>query len=512
MKHCLLIILFASTLGAAPAIAERWADWGDYYSFERVPLPEGVDAQIGGIVSLADGRIAAAFASGEIDILDPAEKSWTRFAQGLQTPLGLISENDGSSFLTMQWSELTRVSDTDSDGAADFYQNVWNGFGVSGNYHEFAFGPVRDADGNLYVALNTASNGAGIAKIVRGPFSPIGYPQEKMSNWREDRDDWAERKALAGRMYARVPYRGCVVKITPEGKSSLFATGFRSPNGIGIDPKGRLWVTDNQGDWIGTSPLYHVEEGNFYGHPASLIWKDGWKTDPLKMSVEELDEMRTPPAARFPQAELANSPTQPIPTIAPELFGLPEGELIIGDMNQRNLIRFLPDEVDGTVQGTLIPFLLTKELGIGNHRFTFAPDGSLWIGKIHLKWAGGEGLVRVKWKGQPAFLVVGVDLGEDGFDIQFNRPLGKDQPTITVSRHSYNYHQSYGSPKVDESEVEVDPLTISADRQSIQVGLPEIKPGYLYTINVAHAADAEGRPLMGNVLRYNVVVDVKGSR
>ena len=42
----------------------------------------------------------------------------------------------------MQRPELTRVKDTDGDGTADEYETVFDGFGMSGNYHEFAFGPA----------------------------------------------------------------------------------------------------------------------------------------------------------------------------------------------------------------------------------------------------------------------------------------------------------------------------------------------------------------------------------
>ena len=60
------------------------------------------------------------------------------------------------------------------------------------------------------------------------------------------------------------------------------ASGFRSPNGIGFDAGGRLLITDNQGDWRPTSPLYDVKEGGFYGHPASLVWEKDWDgRDPL---------------------------------------------------------------------------------------------------------------------------------------------------------------------------------------------------------------------------------------
>ena len=68
-------------------------------------------------------------------------------------------------------------------------------------------------------------------------------------------------------MYSATPFRGWILKIAPDGKTTPFAPGFRSPNGVNFDSAGRLWVTDNQGDWLGTSKLFHVKEGNFYGHP-----------------------------------------------------------------------------------------------------------------------------------------------------------------------------------------------------------------------------------------------------
>lgn len=475
-------------------------EWRDYYTIKNISSPVGVDNQIGGLTALRDGRLAACFKSGEIEIYTPETYSWTLFASGLQLPLGLLEEEDGS-LLTMQWTELTRISDSDGDGTADHYETVCNDFGLTGNYHEFAYGPARDSKGNLYVALNAASNGAGIRENIRGPWNPIGLKRALMGN----PENWNDHKLAAGRMYSRVPYRGCVLKITPDGTSSVFAYGFRSPDGIGVDSQDRLWVTDNQGDWRGTSPLYHVTEGNFYGHPASLVWKKGWTRDPLEVPVEELEKMRTPAAALFPQGELANSPTQPINTIDPALFGLPKGELLIGEMNQPQLVRFLPEEVDGTVQGTLIPFLASPDLGIGNHRLSFDQKGNLWIGKTHLKWAGSEGLKQVTWNGEHPFLVTGVSLLENGFAITFNRALGKTLPAMGVSSHTYNYHADYGSPKVDLKPLPIKGQELSSDRKTLTLILPEIAPRRLHTIDLKGITDEIGAPLMGDVLRYNVV-------
>ncbi|MFD2255468.1 family 16 glycoside hydrolase [Luteolibacter algae] len=499
----LWIHFLGCTLLAAPLSVAQQSDWSPYYSFEKVALPKTVDHQVGGLTTLSDGRIAACFDSGEVLFYEPETGTWSEFARGLMSPLGLLEEPSGS-LLVMQWAELTRLTDTNSDGKADFYETVCDDFGISGNYHEFAYGPARDKDGNLYIALNVASNNGGVFEHVRGPWSPIGLAKEHMdaSNGKKITDKY---KKDAGRMFSRVPLRGWVLKITPEGKMEPFASGFRSPDGIGFDDEGRLWVTDNQGDWKATNPLYHVEQGNFYGHPASLIWQDGWDgRNPLDVPVEELETMRTREAALIPYGDMANSLTQPIPTIDPELFGLPRGELLIGDMNQPNLIRFLSEEVGGTVQGAAIPFLFTTRLGIGNHRFTFGKDGALWIGKTHLKWAGDEGLLKVTWNQKPMFLVEKVQLLENGFEIHFNKPLSTDAPAWKISRHTYHYHADYGSPRVDLQKVEPSEISVSEDRRSVRLVLPEIKTNYLYSITADHATSADKEALMGHVMHYFV--------
>src|SRR5690606_1583074 len=164
---------------------------------------------------------------------------------------------DENVLLVMQLPELTRIKDTDGDGLADSYETVYDGFGMTGNYHEFTYGPVKDKQGNLYIALNSSSAGGGIAEEVRGELNMDGKGQGRA-------------------MFSVVPYRGWVIKITPQGEVVPFASGFRSPNGLLIDDHNRLLVTDNQGDWVGSSHLYHVEEGGFYGHPASLVWDKNW--------------------------------------------------------------------------------------------------------------------------------------------------------------------------------------------------------------------------------------------
>src|SRR5690606_14813040 len=98
-----------------------------------------------------------------------------------------------------------------------------------------------DNEGNLFIGLNSASSGGSNLAFVRGTLDTVTMGQR-------------------GQMYSSVPYRGWIMKLDKEANLLPFACGFRSPNGLGLDADGNLFVTENQGDWVGTSALYHVQE------------------------------------------------------------------------------------------------------------------------------------------------------------------------------------------------------------------------------------------------------------
>ena len=39
-------------------------------------------------------------------------------------------------------------------------------------------------------------------------------------------------------------------------------------------------------------PIYHVKQGRFYGHPASLDWTDDWKTAGKKATDTDPPDLR----------------------------------------------------------------------------------------------------------------------------------------------------------------------------------------------------------------------------
>ncbi len=460
----------------------------DYYRLESMALPAG-EFSADAVAFLPDGRMMIAASLSRLYTYDFHSEAWTLFADGVHTPLGLLPESDGS-VLMMQRPELTRVQDRDGDGKADAFVTVSDAFGVSGNYAEFAFGPVRDPAGNLYYSLGTGSHyGQPLTNEVRGFYSEFGA--------------W-------GRMNSPVPYRGWILRVSPEGKTQPWAVGFREPNGLGIDPAGRLFCIDNQGDWVGASAIFHIREGGFYGHVAPLSWHPEFAgKQPLDTPPAELDARRTRAAVVFPYGDMSNSPTEPRWDETGGAFGPFGGQMFIGEMNHRRLMRVMMEEVDGELQGAVTPFFDGNGLHFGNNRLAWSPDGSLWIGQTkHEAWVGESGLQQLTWRGVVPMEVEAMTLTETGFDLRFTRPVDPasigDPTAWTVESYFYNYHENYGSPKMDRRDVGVSAVALQPDGRTVRVTLADLTPWRIYDFRISGVRSVTGHPLVNEWIVYTL--------
>ncbi len=459
------------------------------YIVESIEMPDGLTAETGAIEFLQDGRLVACFLRGEVMFYDPGTKKWSLFAEGLHEPLGILPINK-SEFIVMQRPELTRIKDTDSDGRADLYETVTDDFGLTGNFHEFNYGPLRDKDGNLFVAFNLASAAGTIRPEVRGRLDTSGR--------RRGRE-----------MFSVVPHRGWVMKLTTDGRLLPYAMGLRSPNGLCFDSSGDLLVSDNQGDWKGTSTLYHVQEGNFYGHPAGMNWNKGWdKGSPFDIPVSELDSMRTKGAVLFPQGIMANSPSQPLCDFTEGKFGPFKGQLFIGEMNSERIIRVMLEKVDGELQGACVPFMDGKGLRKGNNRLAFAPDGSLWVGQAAYGWTGNNGIQRIYFTGKQPMDVYSMNLTDKGFDLTFTQPVNETFATninnYKLRRYYYGYHKKYGSDQMGIENITVKKITVSPDHKKVSLTLSSLKPGFVYELNLENIKASSGDSLANKLICYTL--------
>jgi len=458
------------------------------YRVESITMPEGLSSETGAIDFLPDGRLVACFLRGEVMIYTPGTKTWKLFAEGLHEPLGISIVSD-SEFLVVQRPELTRIKDTDGDGQADLYETLSDDFGISGNYHEYNYGPLKDDKGNLFLGFNTASSRGQIMKEVRGKKDSLGL-------------------AHASQMFSPVAYRGWIMKLTPDGKLQPYASGLRSPNGLGFDLKGNLFAADNQGDWVGTTPLYHIKEGRFYGHPASLVWKKDWNSgDPFKLPVQQLDSMRTRASVLFPHNIMANSLTQPVADHTQGKFGPFSGQLFAGEMNQGRILRIMLEEVKGELQGACIPFIDQQGLRKGNNRLAFAPDGSLWVGQAEHGWAGDKGIQRIIFTGKQPADIDSMNLTLTGFDLTFTQPMDAgiaDAGNYSFRHYYYEYHKTYGSDQFDVQSVQIKNIKVSQDKRKVSISLANLKPGYIYELKLNNIRSVSGEPLANSMICYTL--------
>ena len=464
----------------------------EYYELETVPLPTELAkvanaTQVDGLDFFPDGRLATCFVDGQVYTLNPKTGEWKLFADGLHEPLGIVVLNNRE-MVVCQRPEVTKLRDSDGDGVADEFEVLSDAFGISGNYHEFNFGPVRDDAGNFYFSLGTASSGAGVRYEKRGPFNPLSYMD---------------------RMYACVPYRGWVLKITPDGKTIPWASGFRTPNGLGFDLDGNLFVTDNQGDWVGTSKMHHVQQGKFYGHAGSLLWREGWEGRPLDRPVPELDAIRTKAAVLFPHGSMANSPTQPLVDSTGGKFGPFAGQLFVGEMNKGRIMRVALERVRDGFQGMCIPFFDGAGLKRGNNRMVFGPDHSLWIGHSNHGWAGERGLQKLRWNKKVPFELKSMSLTRKGFDLNFTHSLeakgASNASNYVFRRYFYSYHRGYGSPQREVESVSIVAARLTDDT-TVSIELENLKPERVYELTLNAAVNSrEGAKVVNSKVFYNAI-------
>lgn len=489
-------IALSSTLAAAAILLSRLiaAETSSAYTVEDIATPPDVAPECGGISFLPDGRLVAAFHRGEIYFYTPATKEWKQFAEGLHDPMGVLAISP-TEIIVAQRPELTRLTDTNGDGVADKYECISDAWGMSGNYHEFVCTPGRDPEGNYYVSVTSGSNGSVARYEMRGPFNRDGY--------------------LERGHFSVVPWRGWVIKVAPDGKTTPIASGFRQPNGLGVDPQGRVFVSDNQGDWVGTSKLHHILPGRFYGHIAGTVWRDDFKR---KRSVTEYDQMRTEGAVLFPHAIMANSPGQPAFDTTDGKFGPFSGQMFVPEFNIPRITRVMIDEVAGEVQGAVTTLFDGSPMRPGTHRLAFAPDGSLWCAQSQrrLGWPASSGIQRLVWNGQTPMDVQAMNITDRGFRLTFTKPVQAESVRATegikARRYYYEYHEDYGSPQTDVHEVKLSDLQVSADGRQVTFAVDALAPGYIYELTLNAVKAADGSSVANPLICYTANQLLDGSK
>ncbi len=399
-----------------------------------------------------DGRMALATYGGDVWIVsgiddDLLSLKWKRFAGGLYEPMGL-KIIDNLIYVTCK-DRLTRLRDQNSDGEADFYESFSADQDVSVNFHAFNFDLQVDDDGNLYYA-----------KSGHGSDSDIP---------------------------------GYIVKVSPDGKQrSVFATGFRTPNGMGAFPDGRLTVSDNQGQWTPAGKINLLRAGGYYGwvnnYSIPGMWEPGGGSIDLDKVVPSDDY--DAPLVWMPQ-DFDNSSGGQV-FAGDERFGPLHGRLLHTSFGKGWMSYLMSQEVDGIWQAAIIKLPFDFQTGIMRGR-TNPADGQVYATGLQ-GWNGGgrigllgQGVQRLRYTGKPHKMVSNCQVEPEGLRVTFNFKLddatARDLNSYKANHWNYLRQKSYGSDQYSPSTGKkgIDKLNIVSadvnnDGNSVLLRVPDLRP------------------------------------
>lgn len=413
-----------------------------------------------GLAVAPDGTLVVATRTAGVWRL--VDGQWQLFAEGLFDSLGVqIEDEHGLKLVVGQKAELTRISDTNGDGLADTFETMTDAFSYHGNYHSYMHGPIRDAKGDYFITLNLDDAGQ------------INY----------------EYRAHGRYMGTGGGFRGWAIRVPAKGGFELWANGLRSPAGLGFAPDGRFWYAENQGEYVGTSKLFVMKKGGFYGHPAGLVDLPGMTPSSPEITWENVWKTREPAVVLFPQRRLANSPGNPLWDTSGGAFGPFAGQMFIGDQTQSVLMRVVTETVDGVEQGAAIPFATNLESGV--MRQVLLPDHSMLLGQTGRGWQAKGGRVaslqRLVWDGKTVPPVIHhVSAISDGFALAFTVPVPPEikdadlAAALVVQSWVYRDAPDYGSPEMDDHVETVTRVELSADRATLNVILAKTEQPQLH--------------------------------
>ncbi len=476
--------MIALLLALVPtALSEDGPVENDFY--EVISLPAGKDQilEVGGIALLPDGRPLICTRRGEVFIVnnaygDGSDVSYKLWAEGLHEPLGLLVHEGW--IYCVQRGELSRMRDVDGDDMMDELETICDAWPISGNYHEYNFGPRIGPDGRMWITMN---------------------------------------KPFGGEPFGRADWRGYTFSIGFDGSWKPIACGLRSPAGIQNSPAGEIFYTDNQGEWCGASKLSHVEPGDFHGHPWGTFSceRKEW-TYPIppqppdgRLMPEVPAEIPTfkLPAVWFPYDKMGKSPSGLVWDETEGAFGPFGGQLFVGDQHHAWVMRTSLEKVDGHWQGACYPF--RGQLASGVIRVAWGADSTLLVGMSERGWGSKglaqQGLQRIRWRGRMPFEIKTVTATPEGFELIFTQPVKRetlDKDSFRMESYTYELHASYGSAEMDKQDVRVESIAFP-DAISCRIKVTPLRAGYVHEMHLSGVLSNGGAQLLHPEAYYTLI-------
>lgn len=437
------------------------------------------NVRVAGVDFLPDGRAVTVTFDGDVWIVSGIDRGleklrWTRYASGLYQPLSV--QVVGGEIYVFGHEGIVRLRDLNRDGEADFYENFSNGAHQTIESREFALDMVKKPGGGFYLAKGGA--------LDNGPQSS----EAVKPGWRH------------GSRHA-----GSILEVSADGRRvTTVATGLREPF-IGVDPlSGLVTASDQQGNFVPSTPIYAVRAGGYYGVPVTA------HRDPIPP---------TDPAAVWMPHPLDPSGAGQVWSRSGKM-GMGRGGLIHLSYGNATPFRVYLDSSSATMQGAVIPLrsgLKVPVLKAAEHPL----DGQLYLAGFRV-WGSTikavSGLSRLRYTGAPSPIPSVVRGGTQGVYLRFDSPLHPSTVTdlrrFSARRWNYVRTERYGSGNFLRSgepgreQLSVTAARLSADRRGLLLLIPDMQP--IMQMEVQYSVrDARGRTLANTAyLTMNQVAEL----
>ena len=358
---------------------------------------------------------------------------WRRFASGLHEPLSLAIRDD--KVYVFDRNGIWRLTDTNGDGEADLHEMFSNAFAQTADNREFP-STLRLAPRGEFVIAKGGQEATTIGK-----------------------------------------HNGSVLRISADGRqATVLGYGLRQPE-LSVNIRtGLVIASDQQGNYIPSTPLHIVRDRQFYGFLSD------------KLPREVYPAPIADPITWIPHATNASAMSQ-VWLFDARMGPLNDGLVHIG-YNSPELFRVLLNNRTAKPQGAVVSV---------THAFDYPPlngsvnpvDGQLYIAGFQIIGWGTtatrlSGLGRVRYTGAPSTLPSEVVAMDKGVLVRFDTPLdpakAANPDNYSVTSWKYKRTYQYGSPQFKaDGTPGIDRLApshayLSKDGRGVFISVPDMKP------------------------------------
>jgi mono/diheme cytochrome c family protein/glucose/arabinose dehydrogenase len=385
-----------------------------------------------------DGTAAAVTLDGDVwtirGLHDPSGVvHWRRFASGLHEPLTLAIRDE--QIYVFDRNGIWRLRDTNRDGEADVHELFSNAFAQTADMREFP-STLRLAPGGEFVIAKGGQEAATLGK-----------------------------------------HNGSVLRISADGRrATVLGYGFRQPN-IGVNVRtGLVIASDQQGNYVPSTPLHIVRDRQFYGFLSDKRPREVYPApiaDPLTWIPHEVNA----------------SALSPVWLFGARMGPLTDSLVYIG-FNRPEIFRVLLNDRTEKPQAAVVSVTRAFDFPTLNGSVNPA-DGQLYVAGFQIFGWGTTatrlaGLGRVRYTGAPSTIpraVVPMDKGVLlRFDVALDPASASDPDNYSLGSWNYKRTYAYGSPQFKSDGTQgIDRLTpsrayLSKDRHAVFVAVPQMKP------------------------------------